>query len=139
MKKITEKFKPNPNSTKNFGSGSPEKGTDESGDKLIEEYCNDLGIDKEDFIDSLKNNSPTSEERMNELKEEITKMIAEHKAKKNEEEMLKQEKENEEYKQRLMKAREKKHNINKARKKAEQKKGYSAGRLARLRRLGKMD
>ena len=81
----------------------------------------------------------SEKERMNELKEELTEIIVEHKAKEQEAEAEKEEKERKEFAERLATARAKKHNINKARKKAEQIKGYSPGRLALLRRQGKVD
>ena len=101
--------------------------------KLIDLIKNNLGIDAKDL------DKEADIETMKTIQENLTEALAVHDAEEQETEILKQEKENEEFKQRLIKAREKKHNINRARKTAEQRKGYSAGRLARLRRLGKVD
>ena len=101
--------------------------------KLIELIQKKLGIDAKDLDGDL--NLKTVKTMQSNLDEIADELIAEQEKVERQEEA----EEHQKMADRLAKAREKKHNIAKARKKAEQDKGYSAGRYALLKRLGKVD
>ena len=101
--------------------------------KLIDIIKGELGVDAKDLEDEL--NLKTVKEMQSNLDEIADELIAEE----IKTQIKEEDAERKAFADRLAIARTKKHNIAKARKKAEQLKGYSPGRLALLKRLGKVD